>query len=81
MDFIVENALQMVPALWIVGKFVKKSELIKDKYIPFVVMGVSLVLTPLTLGGFTADNIVQALLVAGGAVLGNEIAKQSLKEE
>ena len=40
---------------------------------------ISIGFTPLLLGSYTADNIVQAVLVAGVTVFGNELIKQSSK--
>ncbi len=81
MKFIVEEALVMIPALWIIGAIIKHTEVIKDKWIPLILLGVSMILSPLVIGGYSAASIVQAILVAGGAVLGHQLVKQVQKEE
>lgn len=81
MSLISENALPIVAALWVIGKFIKETEYIKDKNIPIVLIAISLVFTPFALGGYTPDNILQAVFAASGAVLTNEIIKQGSKEE
>lgn len=81
MDFITENAILMIPALWIIGEFIKDTQFIKDKYIPSILLIMSLCMTPVVLGGFTPENIVQAILVAGASVLSNEMVKQYNKPE
>lgn len=81
LDFIVNEALVMLPALWVLGAIIKHTELISDKWIPLILLGVSMILSPLVIGGYSAASIVQAILVAGGSVLGHQIVKQAKKEE
>lgn len=81
LEFIVEEAYIMMPALWVVGFVIKKTEHIRDKYIPFVLLVASLLLSPWMLGGYSPQNVIQAILVAGGAVLADNLYRQSKKEE
>lgn len=81
MKFITENNLIVVPVLWIIGTFLKRSS-IKDKYIIWVLLGVGIALTialkielPLT------EAVMQGVLVTGAAVLGHQLLKQSQKDE
>lgn len=79
MDFsslIVDKGLIVVPALVVIGYCIKRTEKIDDTFIPFILLAISLIFSPWLLGGYTADNFVQAALIAGGAVLGNQMAKQ-----
>lgn len=81
LEFIVEESYIMIPALWVVGFVIKKTEHIRDKYIPFVLLVASLLLSPWMLGGYSPQNVIQAILVAGGAVLADNLYRQSKKEE
>ena len=81
LEFVIQEAYIMVPTLWVVGFIVKQTEQIKDKYIPFILLAVSLLLSPWMLGGYNAQNVIQAILVAGGAVLADNLYRQSKKEE
>lgn len=81
LDFIINQAYIMVPTLWVIGYIIKHTEWIRDKYIPFILLVISVAFSPMLLGGYTADNIVQAVLVAGGAVLIDQLNKQARKEE
>ena len=78
-NYVVQEGLVMIPALFIIGEIVKGTELLSNKWIPLVILIVSVGFTPLVLGAYTADNIVQAVLVAGVTVFGNELIKQSSK--
>lgn len=79
LNYVVQEGLVMIPALFIVGEIIKGTELLGNKWIPLVILIVSIGFTPLVLGAYTADNIVQAVLVAGVTVFGNELIKQSSK--
>jgi len=81
MKFITENNLVVIPVLWIIGTFLKRSS-IKDKYIIWWLLGIGILATvalkielPLT------EAVMQGVLVTGAAVLGHQLVKQSQKDE
>ena len=78
-NFIIEEGLIMIPALYIIGEIIKFTGVLNNKWIPLTLLVVSLLFTPLLLGGFTPYNIVQAVLVTGVTVLGDQLIKQSGK--
>ena len=78
-NFIIEEGLIMIPALYIIGEIIKFTGVLNNKWIPLTLLVFSLLFTPLLLGGFTPDNIVQAILVTGVTVLGDQLIKQSGK--
>lgn len=78
-NFIIEEGLIMIPALYIIGEIIKFTGVLNNKWIPLTLLVFSLLFTPLLLGGFTPDNIVQAVLVTGVTVLGDQLIKQSGK--
>ena len=78
-NFIIEEGLIMIPVLYIIGEIIKFTGVLNNKWIPLTLLVVSLLFTPLLLGGFTPDNIVQAVLVTGVTVLGDQLIKQSGK--
>lgn len=79
LNYVVQEGLVMIPVLFIIGEIIKGTELLGNKWIPLVILIISVGFTPLVLGAYTADNIVQAVLVAGVTVFGNELIKQSSK--
>lgn len=76
LEFIVKDGLVMIPFLMILGFIVKNTGYIKNELIPVVLALVSIGVTPWLLGGFNATNIIQSILVVGGAVLSNQVYKQ-----
>ena len=79
LNYVVQEGLIMIPVLYIVGEIVKGTEVLDNKWIPLVLLVISIGFTPLVLGAYDANNIVQAVLVAGATVFGNELLKQSSK--
>ena len=78
-EYIVENALVLVPVLNIIGMIIKNTEKIKDKYIPLILLFFGIVGT-IAILGISVDSVVQGVLVTGTAVYGNQVVKQ-LKSE
>ena len=81
LNYVVQEGLVMIPVLFIIGEIVKGTELLGNKWIPLAILIISVAFTPLLLGAYTADNIVQAVLVAGVTVFGNELIKQTSRED
>ena len=79
LNYVVKEGLVMIPVLFIIGEIIKGTELLSNKWIPLAVLIISVGFTPLVLGAYTADNVVQAVLVAGVTVFGNELIKQTSK--
>lgn len=76
--YITENALILIPVLLVIGKIIKNTEKIKDKWIPLILLPLG-VAGAMALGGLSVDSAVQGVLVTGAAVYGNQIVKQMSK--
>lgn len=74
-EYIVENALVLVPVLNIIGMIIKNTEKIKDKYIPLILLFFGIVGTVAILG-LSPHSVVLGVLVTGAAVYGNQVVKQ-----
>lgn len=74
-EYIVENALVLVPVLNVIGMIIKNTEKISDKHIPLILLFFGVVGTVAILG-LTPHSVVQGVLVTGAAVYGNQIVKQ-----
>ena len=79
MGYLMDEALIMIPVLYILGEIVKRTTPILNKWIPLIILIFSLAFTPTVIGEYTAYNIVQAVLIAGVTVFGNELIKQTGK--
>lgn len=75
MNYLVENALILIPALNIIGLIIKRTQKIPDKYIPIIIL-VFGVLGCLGIMGISVNAVIQGVLVSGTAVYGNQLKKQ-----
>ena len=80
LNYIVENALILIPVLIIMGSIIKHIDIISDKYIPLILLPMGIV-GAMSLCGWTIDGIIQGVLVTGAAVYGNQLVKQLKKSE
>ena len=80
LDFIIKEALIMIPVLWILVEIVKGLEKLDNKYLPIFALAFSLVLTPALLQGYNIDNIIQAILIAGTTVFADQLYKQLIEK-
>lgn len=78
--YITENALILVPALYVLGMIVKNTEKVPDKYIPVVLLIVGIG-GAVALIGLNANAVIQGILVTGAAVYANQLIKQINKEQ
>ena len=80
MDYIISNALILIPVIYILGMILKGLEIIKDKYIPLILLPIGVILAMLIVG-FNVNGLIQGILVVGVAVYSNQLVKQLTKKE
>ena len=80
LNYISDNALVLIPVIYIIGMFLKGLKGVSDKSIPFVLMFVSIAFS-IAMLGLNVDSIIQGILIAGATVLSNQLIKQSKKSE
>lgn len=78
--YVVDNALELIPALYIIGLMIKGTEKIKDKYIPIILLPLG-ILGSITMIGMNSKAVIQGILVTGVAVYTNQLVKQICKKE
>ncbi len=81
MEYILNEKLILIPVLYIIGYFITNTALIRNKFIPIILLGLGMIFSVLMGGDTIINNIIQGVLVAGTAVLTNQVIKQSTKEE
>ena len=79
LNYIVDNALILIPVLYIIGTFLKGLDIINDKYIPLILMAFSIAFS-IAILGLNVDSIIQGILITGATVLSNQLIKQYKKE-
>ena len=79
-NFIIEEVLILIPVLYIIGMKIKKMEKINDKYIPVLLMFISIILSNLLIG-FGINATLQGILISGATIMCNQFTKQLKKEQ
>ena len=81
--FIFEQALILIPSLYIVGMILKGWDLISDKFIPTILLAVGIAgaLAIMGVNGSSTPEqitqaVIQGILVTGAAVYTNQLVKQ-----
>jgi hypothetical protein len=78
--FIMEQALILVPVLYVIGMFLKNTPIIKDWLIPYIILGCG-ILGAVAIMGLSAAAVIQGILVAGTTVFTNQLIKQTTNKE
>lgn len=79
-EYLIQEALAVIPVLLILGKIIKGTDVIKDKYIPITLLFVGIAFA-VALIGFNVNAVLQGILVAGAAVFGHELYKQAREDD
>lgn len=77
LNYITDNRLILIPVLYIIGYIIKNTKLIKNKYIPLMLLATGISLSVAMGGNTIVDNIIQGILVTGATVLSDQIVIQS----
>ena len=80
MNYIIQEAYILVPVLYVIGVFLKKTPRIPDWLIPWILTGLGM-LGAFFLSGMKLSGILQGVLVAGVTVFANQLYKQTINRE
>ncbi len=80
-EYILENRLILIPVLIVIGWFIKHTQAITNKWIPLILLVTGVLLSVMIDWRFSVDAVIQGILTAGAAVLGDQIPKQLRKDE
>lgn len=74
-DYIIEQALIVVPVLLVIGQILKSTPKMRDWLIPYILLVLGVAFT-IGIMGINIQAIVQGVLVSGAAVFANQLYKQ-----
>lgn len=74
-NYVTENALILIPVLYVIGAILKGTERIIDKYIPLILLPVGIALS-IAIIGLNINAVIQGVLVVGATVYSNQLVKQ-----
>ena len=80
MQYITQNALILIPVLYIVGMIMKNTERIRDRYIPVFLLVFGIAGT-IGIMGLNVNAVIQGVLVTGATVYTNQLVKQKGKDK
>lgn len=76
--YVANNALILIPVLYIIGCIVKGIDKVPDKYIPIILLPIGIGFTTLIMG-VKVEAFIQGILVVGASVYTNQVIKQCSK--
>ncbi|GGK31300.1 hypothetical protein GCM10010965_25110 [Caldalkalibacillus thermarum] len=76
LSYIVQEAFIVVPVLWLIGLFLKKTPHFADWAIVWVLLLLGITFTVALLGP-GVESVIQGILVTGVAVFGHQLVKQT----
>lgn len=77
-EYIMEEALIIVPVLWVLGAFLKQTPYVANWAIVWILLIVGVVLT-MGLLGASVTSFIQGILVTGVAIMGHQLLKQTMR--
>jgi len=78
MSYITQQALVLVPILYIIGMVLKSTPKVSDWLIPYILGGLGIIGAFLLLG-VNIQSVIQGILAAGASVYVNQAIKQAQK--
>lgn len=81
LNYIVGNKLILIPVLYIVGYVIKNANIIKNKYIPIILLIIGIMMSVFMGGDTIINNIVQGILVTGATVMTDQMIRQSTRDD
>jgi len=76
LEFVYKSSMPLIPVLYIIGMVLKATPKVANWFIPWALMFGGIVLSILV-NGFSLDNILQGVMVAGMAVYAHQLYKQT----
>ena len=81
LNYIVGNKLILIPVLYIVGYIIKNTKLIRNKFIPLILLAIGIILSVLMGGDTVINNVVQGILVTGATVMTDQMIRQTTRND
>ena len=75
LKYVNDQALILIPVLYIIGMFIKSTPKIPDWLIPFILLAIG-ILGSFALIGVSVQSVIQGILVSGTSVYANQLIKQ-----
>lgn len=80
LNYIVEDGLILIPVLYVIGYIIKHTNIINSRWIPLVLLFISVIFSIFLLNDPIVDRIIQGVLITGVTVLIDQIKKQNFEK-
>jgi len=74
--YISEEALILIPVLYVIGMMLKNTPKVKDWLIPYILLVIG-ILGAISILGLSVKSVIQGILVTGATVYTNQLIKQA----
>lgn len=78
-NYVTENALILIPVLYIIGNILKGTSKVSDRFIPVILLPIGIIFSIGVMRSISIDAVIQGVLVTGVTVYSNQIVKQIVK--
>lgn len=76
LEYVIQEALILIPVLYVIGMFIKGTPSIPSWIIPWVMLALG-VIGATAIVGFNVQGVIQGVLVAGVTVFTNQLIQQT----
>ena len=81
LNYIVEDGLILIPVLYVIGYIIKHTNILSNRWIPLVLLMISILFSIFLLNDPIIDRVIQGVLIAGVTVFIDQIKKQNFEKE
>lgn len=79
LEYVIQEALVLIPVLYVIGMFIKGTPSIPSWIIPWVMLALG-VIGATAIVGFNVQGVIQGVLVAGVTVFTNQLIQQTVNK-
>lgn len=80
LNYIVEDGLILIPVLYVIGYIIKHTNILSSRWIPLVLLFISVIFSIFLLNDPIVDRVIQGVLITGVTVLIDQIKKQNFEK-
>ena len=80
-NYIVEDGLILIPVLYVIGYIIKHTNILSSRWIPLVLLVISIIFSIFLLNDPIVDRVIQGVLIAGVTVFIDQVKKQNFEKE
>ena len=80
LNYIVEDGLILIPVLYVIGYIIKHTNILSSRWIPLVLLLISVIFSIFLLNDPIVDRVIQGVLISGVTVFIDQIKKQNFEK-